>query len=289
MRVGQARPTVERRQLGLTLRRLRERAGRTQHEAAAAIGKARTKIVVLEEGVSTATDDDLVALLNCFGVRGPERKTVLELGAQARKRQKRRVYVDTLPDAYDRFADMEANATEISCYESGIIPGPLQSAEYARAVIEECDGIWWEKSKPEGENRLNFRLRRLETLWGSTEPKQLRYVLTEDALHANMGQPEVMRGQLRHLLSLLYRRDDLAIRMLPNHAYGNPARGGGLTIFGFGDRAAPVGYSPAVYGSSTYYDEPADVAALRRAFDRIWELSLSERESKRLITELEET
>jgi DNA-binding XRE family transcriptional regulator len=286
--MGQARPTVERRQLGLTLRRLRNRVGKTQQAAADSIGKARTKIVALEDGSGTATTEDLRALLDCYGVRGAERKTVLDLGAQARKRQKHRVYVDTLPDAYDRFADLEASASEISSYESGIIPGPLQSAEYARAVIEECEGIWWEDARPEGENRLNFRLHRLETLWNSDKPKQSRYVVTEDALHANLGRPEIMRGQLRHLLSLLYRREDLAIRVLPNGVYGNPARGGGLVIFDFGDRAAPVGYSPAVFGPSTYYDEPVDVAALRRAFDRIWELSLSERESRQLIGALEE-
>ncbi|MET0237202.1 MAG: Scr1 family TA system antitoxin-like transcriptional regulator [Kibdelosporangium sp.] len=43
-------------------------------------------------------------------------------------------------------------------------------------------------------------------------------------------RPEIMRGQLRHLLSLLYRRADLAIRVLPNGVYGNPARGGGFAI-----------------------------------------------------------
>nr|WP_042185234.1 helix-turn-helix transcriptional regulator [Kibdelosporangium sp. MJ126-NF4]CEL16636.1 Putative DNA-binding protein [Kibdelosporangium sp. MJ126-NF4]CTQ89012.1 Putative DNA-binding protein [Kibdelosporangium sp. MJ126-NF4] len=286
--MGQARPTAERRQLGLTLRRLREQAGRTQDVAAVAIGKARTKIVAVEDGTSTASTEDLDALLDCYGVHGAERQTVLELGVQARKRAQRRAYVDTLPDAYDRFADLEAKATEISWYESGIIPGPLQSVEYARAVLEEGDGVWWEKGNPEGEDRLKFRLRRLEKMWNSAEPKKLRYVVAKEALHANMGQPDIMRGQLRHMLSLLYRREDLAIRVLPNDVYGNPARGKGLLIFGFGDGTAPLGWSSAVHGPSTYYDELSDIAALRRAFERIWELSLSVRDSKRLITELEE-
>jgi hypothetical protein len=254
--------------------------------AADAVGKARSRIAGLEDGTATASTEDLVALLDCYSVRGLDRRTVLNLGEQARKRQKRRVYVDTLPDAYDRFADLEATASKISTYESGIIPGSLQSPEYARAVIAEGDGIWWEVFAVDGEDRLNFRLRRQEQLWNSTGPKELRYVLTEDALHANMGAPEIMRGQWLHLLVLLEKRKDLDIRVLPNGVYGNPVRGGGVVIFEFGDGMGPVGYSPIVSGPSTYYDDSADVAGLRRAFDRIWELSLSPRESKRLIAEL---
>jgi len=287
--VGQARPTVERRELGRALRGLRERMGRSQQVAADAIGKARTKIISVEDGTGTITAEALEALLDYYEVRSADRRAMLDLGLRARARPKRRLHVDSLPEGYDRFALLEANANEISCYESGFIPGALQSAEYVRAVFEECYGIWWQEGSPEIEDRLKFRLRRLEKLWDSAEPKQSRYVLTEHALHANMGRPEVMRGQLRHLLSLLYQCEDLAIRVLPNGVYGNPIRGGGLTIFGFGDQAAPVGYSGAVLGPSTYYDNPTDVATLRRAFDRIWDFSLSERESRRLITELEES
>jgi hypothetical protein len=265
---------------------LRDRVGKTQQAAADAIGKARTKIVALEDGSATASTEDLLALLDCYHVGGAERQTVLDLGAQARKRQKRRVYVDALPDAYDRFADLEANASMISSFQSGIIPGSLQSPEYARAVIDEGDGIWWDSSGVEGEDRLNFRLRRQERLWNSAEPKELRYVLTEDALQANMGQPEIIRGQRLHLLVLLEKRKDLDIRVLPNGVYGNPVRGGGLVIFEFGVGVQPVGYSPAVCGPSTYYDQPTDIAALQRAFDRIWELSLSKHESKRFIVEM---
>jgi transcriptional regulator with XRE-family HTH domain len=268
---------------------LREQAGRTQQAVAEAIGKARTKIVALEDGATTASTEDLEALLDCYGVRGAERRVVLDLGAQARKRPQRRAHVDMLSGADSRFADLEATATEISGYEFGIVPGPLQSPEYVRAVFEEGAGIWQGKGKSEAEDRLDFRLRRLEKLWSSTEPKQLRYVVTEGSLHANMGRPEVMRGQLRHMLSLLYGRADLDIRVLPDDTYGNPARGSNLTIFGFGDRMTPVGYSSAVLGPSKYYDEPEDLALLQLAFDRIWELSLNERESRRLITELEET
>jgi hypothetical protein len=48
-------------------------------------------------------------------VGGQERQTVLELGALARERQKKRAHTDLLPGSFQRFADLEASATEINC------------------------------------------------------------------------------------------------------------------------------------------------------------------------------
>lgn len=279
--MGQARQTFERRQLGMTLRRLRDEAGRTQQDAADVLGKVRSRVVSLEDGSATATPDDLTALLDCYQVFGEERDTLLALAAQARKRTKRRTHVDVLPDAYRRFADLEANATEINCYEPGIVPGLLQSPAYVRAVLAECEGAWWRKKGAEGEDRLAFRLERLTKAF---EPSRtLRFVITEDALRANMGKPDVMREQLAHLLQLADDHPDLTVRVLDNDSFGNPVRGRSLLVFGFGERGAPVGYSEAVLGPSTYYDDEKDTTAMLRAFHRVWELALSRVNSRRLI------
>lgn len=281
--MGTARPTFERRQLGLTLRRLRDQAGKPQQVAADLLGKTRTRIVQLEDGTATVSQEELAKLLDCFGVTGDERDTVLELGLQARRRQKRRVYVDQLPDAYQRFADLEASASEINWFETGIVPGLLQSPSYMRAVFAECEGVWWDENDTQGQDRLAYRLERQARLLDSDERRIFRFVVTEDALCANLGSPDVMREQLSHLLALLDAHPDLTVRVLRNDAYPNPARGRGLWIFGFGDRAAPVGYSPAAHGPSAYHDDEADTSRMLRAFYRIWEQSLSRRESRRMI------
>jgi len=200
------------------------------------------------------------------------------------------VYVDQLPDAYQRFADLEANASEINWYETGIVPGLLQSPSYLRAILEVGNGVWWEQSSTEVDDRINYRIDRQKRLLGSPSERILRFVITEDALHANMGSPEIMREQLRHILKLLNEQPDLTVRVLRTHVAGNPARGGGLWIFGFGGRGTAVGYSPSVLGPSSYYDDEADVATMLRAFYRIWELASTREESRRLIKSvLEET
>jgi transcriptional regulator with XRE-family HTH domain len=281
--VGQARQTFERRQLGMTLRRLRDEAGKTQQDAADVLGKVRSRVVSLEDGSATATPEDLSALLDCYQVAGEERETLLALAAQARKRTKRRTHVDVLPNAYRRFADLEASSAEINCYESGLIPGLLQSPGYVRAVHAECEGIWWRKKDAEREDRLAFRTQRQAKVFEQAERRMLRFVITEDALHANMGEPEVMREQLAHLLGLIGEHRDLTVRILGNDVFGNPARGNSLLIFCFGERGAPIGYSAAALGPSTYYDHEKDTAAMLRAFYRVWELALSRKESRRLI------
>ncbi|PPK63926.1 helix-turn-helix transcriptional regulator [Actinokineospora auranticolor] len=284
--MGQARATFERRQLGLVLRRLRERAGKPQQAGADAVGKVRSRIVQLEDGTATASQEDLDRLLACYGASGEERHTVLELGALARKRQQRRVHVDNLPDAYRRFADLEASAYEINSVESGVIPGVLQSPAYVQALFAEAEGIWWEPEGAQAEDRWFFRMDRQARLLGESDRRVMRFVITEDALRANMGAPEVMHEQLEHLVNLMDKYPALNIRVLPTGVYGNPVRGRTLLVFGFGDRGTPVGYSSGVPGPATYYDGEEETASMLRAFHRVWDLTLGREDSRRLIQKI---
>jgi hypothetical protein len=159
----------------------------------------------------------------------------------------------------------------------------LQSAGYIQAVHAECEGIWWRKKNVEGADRLVFRMERQARAFEPDAQRMLRFVITEDALRANMGSPDVMREQLIHLRNLITDHRDLTVRVLGNDVYGNPARGNSLLIFTFGERGTPIGYSAAALGPSTYYDDEKDTAAMLRAFYRVWELALSRRESRRFI------
>lgn len=177
--MGRARQTVERRQLGLTLRRLRTEAGKSQQDAAGAISKVRSRSVDLEDGRSRVAPDDLDKLLDFYEVAEDERDTVLALAAEGRKRQRRRTYTDLLPGAFQRFADLEASAAEIHGYESGIVPGLLQSPSYVRAVIADGDGVWWDASGNEQEQRLIFRLERQSRTLNAAAPPRLHFVIAE--------------------------------------------------------------------------------------------------------------
>ncbi|MEG9519805.1 DUF5753 domain-containing protein [Saccharopolyspora indica] len=107
-------------------------------------------------------------------------------------------------------------------------------------------------------------------------------MFTEDALHAAVGSPEVMHGQRAHVLRLI---DDngAIVQVLPHGVYQNPELGGGFTVFGFGDKGGPVGFSNVVFGPSTYYHDQSDTEIMLRGFDHLCELALSLEESRELI------
>jgi len=122
---------------------------------------------------------------------------------------------------------------------------------------------------------------------GSTDPKALCFVLTEDALRGRVGSQEVMREQRRHILSLLDSQADLSVRVLPSEVSNDPARGNGFSVFGFGDQGPPVGFCSVAYGPSTYLHHAPDTAALLRGFQRVSELALDEKDSAELIRRID--
>ncbi len=287
--MGRARQTFERRQLGLTLRRLREQADLTQQAAADAIGRVRSRIVELEEGKGTLSQQDLTNLLDYYGVTGAHRKTVLALGAQARRRQRGGLHTDILPGSFQRFADLEASATEISGFESGVIPGLLQSADYVHALIKDGDGAWWDSSESEVTERVAFRRARQERVWNSAENRRVRFVIPEDVLHIPVGGTAVMRLQARHLQHLMDHHPSLTIQVLSSDTTSNPARGGGFVVFGFDGSAPLIGHSSVIFGPSAYVDDEVDTGRLVRVFDRLSTLAMTPVESRRVIDEIAET
>lgn len=273
------RQTVERRQLGLVLKRLRTGAGVSQAEAARVIDRQQTRISRAEAGKGSLSIEQLTALLDRYDASEDDRELVLSLGAQARRRQRGATYTDILPGGFHRLADLEADATAIRYYEVGIFPGLIQSPEYLGAVIRACDGMWWDSSAAEVESRIAFRLEQQRRVFEAPSPKELRFVFTEDALRHPVGDASVMRGQILHMLGLLERQEGMSLRVIPSGIADNPALGGGFILMDFA--AAPrCGSASVVFGPSTYHDEPADTSAMLRTFDRLEELGLPPQESR---------
>ncbi|SDJ68628.1 Helix-turn-helix domain-containing protein [Actinopolyspora mzabensis] len=278
--MGRARQTFERRQLGLTLRRLREQAGKSQHAAAQEIGKARSRLVQIEDGEGTLPPDSLDSLLDLCSVEPQERETVQALAGSARKRQKRRAYVDTLPDAYQRFADLESNAIEIKAFEPSIVPGLLQSPSYIRSVIESWQGILNDFTPEEVEQRIDYRIHRQSRALHSEKPGSVRVVLSEHAITDLKATPALLTEQLKQIMSLLDEYENLSVAVLPAGTPWNPACGGGFTLFGFGEQGTPVAFSSVLYGPSVYLDGIEDTNVFYLLFDRIHELALDHEESR---------
>ncbi|CCH34709.1 Scr1 family TA system antitoxin-like transcriptional regulator [Actinosynnema sp. NPDC047251] len=283
--MGQAVQTMPRRLLGSELRRLRQAAGKTLDDAAGSIGKDRSQLIKVEDGRATLTAATLGQLLTHYGASTQDRKRILAMGVEARKRQPKRAYVDLLPGANSRIADLEAAANVISYYDRGVIPGLLQIPEYTEAQMVAGDGVWWETSYQERANRVAFRLERQKL----PEDKPLLFIFTDDALLTRYGGDQVMRRQIEHLLRAAA-RPHTTLLLLDSRHPANPCPTGALVLLEFAARTPRVGLLTAAYGPSTYLDEPADTEAIARCFRRLQELAFSAEESRsRLEAALEAT
>ncbi|GGM65513.1 transcriptional regulator [Longimycelium tulufanense] len=284
--MAHGRPTVERRQLGLVLRRLRDERRVTQQQAADAIGRTPGRISHIEAGRGSLSPEELSTLLGLYEVADSERETLLMLGAVSRKRRRvGRAYADQLPESYRRLADFQADATSISFYENGLIPGLIQSTSYLEAVIRGGEGIWWERSSAETQRRISFRLEQQRRVLQALPRKQLHFVFTEDALHNVFGSPMVMQGQMIHLIQLMENNEGLILQIVPTGSLDNPALSGGFLLLDF-EAAPSIGFASVLAGPAIYFDQTEDVEPMKRVFHRVTELALSPADSKSLLVKI---
>lgn len=279
-------PTLPRLFLGQALKRLREESGKKVDEVAAVIGKDRSRLARLFDGKGKFTPEELETLIDFLGATTKQKRELLRLGIEARKRATKRPYTDLLPGAYERLADLETMATEIWRYERGDIPALLQIPEYVEAQMLAADGIYWQPSWEERRNRITFRLERQKLVMEAETPKTLRFIVTDDVLRTPVGGPEIMRRQLEHILQLIDERPNLTFQVISATEPQNPARSGSLFLLHFGELLSPVAFLPVVYGPSTYFNQPEDIGVLMRLFGRLEGLALSPDDSRKVVADL---
>ncbi|MET9631511.1 helix-turn-helix transcriptional regulator [Lentzea sp. NPDC006480] len=278
-RVGQARQTVERLQLGLTLHRLRLAADKSQQEAAEVIGRSAGRLSQVENGKGALGTEELTRLLDFYRVSGVERATVLALGRASRRRQPRLGYLDSLPDSYVRFMDLLAAAQRISWYECGIIPGLVQSPSYVTGIHRAGSSL---RPDEETTERIAFRRNLQQQVLSVGKAESIDVIFTEDALLHVVGDASVMREQVLHLLQLQEQHPVLSIRVIALDTPDNPGLGGGLVSLEY-DTAAPIAYATSLYGPPIYYDQPAPTERMRNLFEGVADIALSPRDSRTML------
>lgn len=191
-------PAVRRRRLAAELRRLRGR--RTGNEVAAGLGWSASKISRAEVGRSTLPIDEVEKLLDFYEVIGSERTQLLALARDANRRGWWEDYGDAIPEEYREFIGLEAEAASISEWQVEIVPGLLQTEDYARHVLRGYQTVI-PIAPGVVEQRVKLRMRRQERLT-SEPPVQLSVVLDESVLLRRLGDIGVMHAQLQHLANV---------------------------------------------------------------------------------------
>ncbi|MFG1707815.1 helix-turn-helix domain-containing protein [Nonomuraea sp. M3C6] len=225
-----AGPTALRILVGAQLRRLREARGITREAAGQAIRGSHSKISRLELGRSGFKLRDVIDLLTLYGAAEDERSAVLLLAEQANAPGWWQSYRDVVPDWFEAYIGLEQGAALIRTYEVQLVPGLLQTEDYARAVITQGSTS---DSSEQIERRVEVRMRRQRILTSST-PRRLWVVMDEAALHRQVGGSALMRAQLEHLQRMA-ELPHITLQVLPFLAGGHVGDIGPITILRFAE------------------------------------------------------
>ena len=190
-------PTVLRMLLGAHLRRLREAQGVSRETAGWEIRSSESKISRMELGRVSFKERDVADLLTLYGVSdAEERAALLTLARDANTPGWWHREGDILPGWFQSYLGLESAAAVIRTYELQFVPGLLQTADYARAVILLGHG---KAVQAELDRRVSLRMTRQQLL-NRPDPPQLWAVIDEGALRRPVGGPDVMRAQLEALI-----------------------------------------------------------------------------------------
>jgi len=272
-------PALFKRTIALSLKKWRLESGLPQKDAALRLDRTTQHISNLEAGqIPTAADLEL--LLDFYGK--PDRIPFMrELLSAARKARNWWTGMSgAVPKWFDLFLGLESGAAELSLFDTVVVPGLLQTREYATAVIQGDPDL----SADQVQQLVDVRMGRQHILQ-KPNPTYLHAVLDESVLHRPRGNTAVMREQLEHLLEMSC-QPRIDIQVLSFDAGANPAQDSGAFI--------AMNFPPEMEGDpglvylelltgGHYLEKPEEVAEYQRALTRLHALAASPETSRGII------
>jgi transcriptional regulator with XRE-family HTH domain len=271
-------PTLRGRRLAVELMRRREASGLSREEAARRLEWSTSTIFRIETGRSRPQPGNVRALLDLYGVPGPERDGLIQLARDARQPGWWHSFRDVLPNPYEVYIGLEAGAESIRNFEPVVVPGLLQTEDYAREMLRNGPR---ELDRDEVEGRVEVRKARQEILTRAERPR-LWAVIDEAVIHRVVGGPEVMRGQLRHLADCA-EQGRTTIQVVPYRAGAHAGSIGPFVILEFAEPTDPSVVYVETLAGDIYLEERADVNRYTLAFDRMRAAALHPDDSVQLI------
>lgn len=185
-------PLVSRWHAAAALRQARQEAGLSRGDVVSAQEWGLSKVVRIETAESGLSKPDLLALLDLYGISDPqERDRLAALARAGRARPWHSSHRVPLGPLSRLQLSLETGATRILEHHGDVIPPPLQTDDYARALLETF-------RVPDVSGHLGLLAERRRRL-AAAAAGAIRYTVSEGALHRAVGGPDVMRAQLLSL------------------------------------------------------------------------------------------
>jgi transcriptional regulator with XRE-family HTH domain len=271
-------PPVRRHRLGIELRRLRDATGLKIEQVATALECAPSTVSRIENGQVSVRPRDLRAMLELYGVSGARQDELIQLARQARVKG----WWHAHGDVAGTIVSLEAAAASIRSYEAQLVPGLLQTKEYARAVLRKA---WPDVPADVIERKVQFRMARQAHVLGD-DPPELWAVLDEAVLRRPIGGRATMREQL-HRLVLAAERPTVRLQVLPFSVGEHTGIGGSFTVVSFTE---PDDHQ-VVYLEQTesilYSENTVEIGRYTRAFEGVQAAALGPQASGSRLAELQ--
>lgn len=273
-------PTVRRRRLGQELRRLREMKGMTAEEVADRLLVSQSKISRLENGRRSISQRDVRDLCGVYEV---EDHRIVDSLMQMAKDSRQQGWWHAFGDIpYSVYIGLETDAASLRVYEPQVVPGLLQTRPYAEALIT---GALPESGTNDIEKRVSVRLRRQERIRDADHPLRLWVVIDEAALRRQVGDKQLMREQLEHLVELSH-QPHVTVQVLPFEMGAHPGINGQYAILEFPDASdSSVVYIEGVT-SDLYLEKANDVQKYSVMYEHLRAQALNVDQTRQFIAEI---
>ncbi|MFC5149413.1 helix-turn-helix domain-containing protein [Streptomyces aureoversilis] len=275
-------PTVRRRRLGQELRKLRELKGMTAEEVAERLLVSQSKISRLENGRRSISQRDVRDLCGVYGV---EDHRIVDSLMQMAKESRQQGWWHAFGDIpYSVYIGLETDAASLRVYEASLVPGLLQTPNYASAVTE---GSWPEATGADIERRVQVRMWRQERITDPENPLRLWAVIDESALRRIVGSREIMAEQMRQLVQFSM-EPHITVQVLPYDVGAHPGMYGKFSILEFNDpQDASTVYLEGIT-SDLYLEKPNDVQTYSVMYEHLRMQALNADHSRQFIDRVAE-
>jgi hypothetical protein len=194
-------------------------------------------------------------------------------------------YGDVIPEGFDVYIGLEEAASQLAWYESELVPGLLQTEDYARTLIQaDNPGV----DAEEISRRVHVRMARQPLIRRATAPLHLQVALNQGILRRPVGGPAIMSDQLGRLAEVS-ELANVSLRVVPFSAGLHPGLMSGPFVIlrfplnGDGRESEPATVYMDLFTGALYLDKGGEVERYAQAFGGIWDACLDEAASRDLI------
>ncbi|GAA2218186.1 helix-turn-helix transcriptional regulator [Streptomyces aculeolatus] len=272
-------PTVRRRRLGQELRRLREQKNMTAEQVADRLLVSQSKISRLENGRRSISQRDVRDLCGVYEVDDEQIvNSLMQMARESRQQGWWNAFGDV---PYSVYIGLETAAASLRIYQSLVVPGLLQTRTYAEAVIA---GSSPEVTPADVEKRVNVRMRRQDRIRETEQPLRLWAVFDEAALRRVVGNEQIMREQLDHLVEVS-ELPHVTVQVLPFETGAHPGVTGQYAILEFPEESdSSVIYLEGVT-SDLYLEKSDDVHNYSMMYEHLRAQALNPEQTRKFIVD----